>query len=78
MFFRNSTEVEDKNWRKAAIFGFYTFLILLFVDTIYIYLNDNEVLSSTVIFWIGLLATFSVNFLLNVKSKRDSNKRKEI
>ncbi len=72
---RKMSKIEHNNWRKGAILGFYTFLILLFTNYIYFFLSGSEPLSSFVIFWSGLIVAFGYELLLNLRSKLKSEKK---
>lgn len=69
-FFRQMTKKEAINWRKGAILGFYTYMLLLFINYICSLTLGNEPLTSVFIFWMGLVVAFGYEFFLNVKSKR--------
>ena len=73
MFFRKMTEEELVNMRKAIKPGFFTYMLLLFLDYSYSFMTGNELFTSFVIFWAGLLVFFGYEFILNVKSKRQAN-----
>ncbi|WP_232321241.1 hypothetical protein [Sporosarcina ureae] len=60
---------ESLNWKKAAILGFYTFLLLLTVNYIFYLRMDKGLISSRSIFWSGLVVAFGYDALLNIKDK---------
>ncbi|ATP40491.1 hypothetical protein CSE16_10770 [Solibacillus sp. R5-41] len=68
-FFRTTSKLEQNNWRKGAILGFYTYMLLLFVNYIYFFIYRSEPFTSVLIFWTGLLVAFGYEFILNLKSK---------
>lgn len=76
-FFRSMSKREHENWKKGAIFGFYTYMLLLFINYICDVLFKSEPFTSMMIFWSGLLAAFGyeliVNLLYKVKVKREAN-----
>lgn len=68
-FFRKMSKTEQNNWRNGAILGFYTYMLLLFINYIYFLLFGSEPLTSFVIFWIGLLVAFGYEFFINLIAK---------
>ena len=73
-FFRKMAKNEQNNWRKGAILGFYTYMLLLFINYIYFLISGSEPFTSGVIFWTGLLIAFGYEFILNLKTKRKAKK----
>ena len=73
MLFRKMTEEELVNMRKAITPGFFTYMLLLFFDYSYSLITGNELFTTFVIFWAGLLVYFGYQFILNFKSKRKVN-----
>ncbi|MHA6251649.1 hypothetical protein [Oceanobacillus sp. CAU 1775] len=73
IFFKPMADTENNNWKKSAIIGFYTYLIILFIDQSYYIFNEKSLISSVVIFWIGLIVVFTSNFILNVLAKRNKD-----
>lgn len=69
-FFKKMSKSEQNNWRTGAILGFYTYMVLLFINYISYLISGSEPLTSGVIFWIGILIAFGYEFILNVKSKK--------
>lgn len=69
-FFRKMSKFEQNNWRKGAILGFYTYMLLLFINYIYFLISGSEPFTSVVIFWTGILIAFGYDFILNLKSKK--------
>jgi hypothetical protein len=67
--FKDMSKTESDNWNKGAILGFYTYMLLLFIDQTYNLLFDSNLLSSSLIFWIGLLVAFGLQFILNLRTK---------
>ncbi|MFC7321490.1 hypothetical protein [Halobacillus campisalis] len=74
MFFKNMTEKQTIHWRKGAIIGFYTYLILLFIDLTYDLLFAANAFSTSFIFWGGLIAAFGTELIFNLKDKRKLRK----
>lgn len=68
-FFKSMNKKESLNWKRAAILGFYTYLLLLTVNYIYYLRMDNDFYSSRSIFWSGLVVVFGYDALLNIKDK---------
>lgn len=66
-FFKKMTETEELNWKRAAIFGFYTYLILLFVNYTSVLMSGSELITTPIVFWTGLVVTFGSQFILNMK-----------
>ena len=67
--FKKKYTIEHDNWKKAAILGFYTYMLLLFINYIYYLSAKNEPFTTSVIFRTGLLITLGYEFILNLKSK---------
>ncbi|RDW14960.1 hypothetical protein CWR45_19510 [Oceanobacillus chungangensis] len=67
--FKSMTETESDNWNKSAILGFYTYMLILFIDQTYNLLFSSNLLSSSVIFWTGLLVAFGFQFILKLGTK---------
>jgi hypothetical protein len=68
------SKIESINWRKGAILGFYTYMLLLFINYTYFLIYGIEPFTSIVIFWTGLLVAFGYEVVLNLKSKMNLNK----
>ena len=73
-FFRNMSEFERNNWRKGAILGFYTYMLLLFINYFYFLLSKSEPFPSGVIFWVGLLVAFGYEFIISLRFKMKTKK----
>ena len=73
-FFRKMSKFELTNWSRGAILGFYTYILLLFVNYIYFLVSGEEPITSGVIFWAGLLVAFGYEFIINFKSKLEEGK----
>lgn len=73
-FFRKMSKIESFNARRGVILGFYTYMLLLFINYIYFPIYGIEPFASIVIFWTGLLVVFGYEFILNLKSKMKLNK----
>ncbi|KQL34414.1 hypothetical protein [Psychrobacillus sp. FJAT-21963] len=73
-FFRKMSKIESFNSRKGVILGFYTYMLLLFLNYIYSLIYGDEPFTSIVIFWTGLLVAFGYELILNLKSKMKLNK----
>lgn len=67
--FKSMSEVESKNWNKGSVLGFYTYMLLLFIDQTYKLLFATNLLSSFIIFWTGLIVTFGYQFILKLRTK---------
>lgn len=70
--FRNMSKRELINWKRGAILGFYTYMLLLFLNYIYFLIYGIEPFTSFVIFWAGLIIAFGYEFVLNFKSKMNA------
>ena len=73
-FFKSMTKTESYNWNKGAILGFYIYMLLLFIDQTYSILFASNLLSSSVIFWTGLIVVFGYELILNLKDKSKSGR----
>lgn len=67
--FKTMNKKESLNWRRAAILGFYTYLLLLTVNYISFLRMDKDLFSSHLIFWSGLVVAFGYDAFLNIKDK---------
>lgn len=67
-FFKMMSKFEQNNLRKGATLGFYSYMLLLFINYIYSLLSKSEPFTSGVIFWTGLLIAFGYEFIINLKS----------
>ncbi|MGM0843863.1 MAG: hypothetical protein ACQEUT_02715 [Bacillota bacterium] len=72
-FFRDMKELEKIHWKKGAIFGFYVLLLLLLIDHLYLLIFGMNLISSFIIFWIGLAAAWVYSLILD----RRQSKKKE-
>ncbi|WP_235988874.1 hypothetical protein [Aquibacillus kalidii] len=59
---------EKANWDKSAVFGFYVYMLLLFIDQSYYLIIERSLISTYLIFWAGLILTFGHHFILNLKT----------
>ncbi|ASN05441.1 hypothetical protein [Virgibacillus necropolis] len=76
MFFKSMTEKESANWKKGAILGFYTYMLLLAINQIYYLVFASNPFSSALIFWSGLIAAFGCEIIFNLKDKRKLRRNK--
>ncbi|WP_035186450.1 hypothetical protein [Alteribacter aurantiacus] len=70
MFFKQATNDEQRAWKEAAVIGFYVFLILLFIDSMYDITMGGSLLSSLTIFWAGLATSFLCQYVIVWRKKR--------
>jgi hypothetical protein len=70
-FFRDMTQSEKNHWDKGAVFGFYTFLVLLFIDHFHTLIFDKDLLSSFAIFWIGIGAAWIYSLILDKRRSKN-------
>lgn len=70
-FFKKMSKYEQSNWRSGAVLGFYTYMLLLFINYICGLISESEPLTSGIIFWSGILVAFGYELVLNLKSKKD-------
>ncbi len=68
--FKDVSKQEHQNWNKAVSVGFYILLSLLFVKTLMHSYSGNELVSSSSMFWTGIIVTFGYQFILNRKSEK--------
>lgn len=69
-FLKDASQREHQNWNKAVLAGFYILLLLLFVNTLMYSYNGAELVSSSSMFWTGIIVTFGYQFILNRKSEK--------
>ncbi|PGN06281.1 hypothetical protein [Priestia megaterium] len=69
-FFKDASKWEHQNWNKAVSTGFYILLLLLFVNIIMYTYKGAELVSSSSMFWTGIVVTFGYQFILNRKSEK--------
>lgn len=74
-FFKKMSQAEEMNWKKAAIFGFYTYLILLFVNYTSSLISGTELIATPIVFWGGLVAAFGSQIILNVKLNKEHDEK---
>ncbi|WP_057913794.1 hypothetical protein [Peribacillus muralis] len=67
--FREMSATESAHWKKGAILGFYTYMLLLFIDHMYYLYFEKNVFSSNMIFWSGLLTAFGLQWVLDLREK---------
>ena len=68
--FEDASKREHQNWNKAVSAGFYILLLLLFVNIIMYAYKGAELVSSSSMFWTGIVVTFGYQFILNRKSEK--------
>lgn len=73
--FKSMSTRQLTNWKKGAIVGFYTYLILLFANYTHHLFYSDDFISSAVLFWSGLLAAVGYELVLNLKDKRTIKKK---
>ncbi|MCJ7987259.1 hypothetical protein MUB16_30485 [Priestia sp. OVL9] len=69
--FKDASKREHQNWNKAVSAGFYILLLLLFVNIIMYTYKGAELVSSSSMFWTGIVVTFGYQFILNRKSEKN-------
>ncbi|MGE7879388.1 hypothetical protein [Peribacillus muralis] len=67
--FKDMSATESAHWKKGAILGFYTYMLLLFIDHMYYLYFEKELFSSNLIFWAGLIAAFGLQWILDLREK---------
>lgn len=67
------TKTESLNWKKGAILGFYTYMLISAVNYFYYLLTNSDLFSPRLIFWSGLLVAFGYDIILNLKEKRKAD-----
>ncbi len=77
IFFKSMTNGQVINWKKGAIVGFYTYLILLFINYTHDLIFTGDFFSSAIIFWSGLIVAFGYEVVLNLIDKRKIRKNLE-
>lgn len=68
-FFRNMTQSEKSHWDKGTVFGFYTFLALLFIDHSHTLIFEKDLLSSFAIFWVGIGTAWIYSLILDKRRR---------
>ena len=71
-FFKSMNEKESSNWKKGAFFGFYIYMLISAANYFYYSVTENSLFSPTFIFWSGLLGAFIIEFIFNLKNKKQS------
>ncbi|WP_317935074.1 hypothetical protein [Sporosarcina aquimarina] len=66
------TEKQILNSKKATIFGFFTYMLFSAINYFSYLLMDENVISSPIIFWSGLLVSFGYNAFLNLKDNKNN------
>ncbi len=72
MFFRRMNEKEKKNSTRAALVGFYTYMIVSFINFFFYLLVEKELFSSAIVFWSGLLVYIGYSAYLDLREKKKS------
>lgn len=72
-FFKKMSTFEYSNWKKGAILGFFTYMLLLFINYTYFLIYEIEPITSGLIFWTGLIIAFGYEFILNLMTRIKSN-----
>ena len=70
--FRRMNKKESLNSKRAAILGFYTYMLMSAVNYFYYLLMENNFFSPPIIFWSGLVVFFGYEVFLNLNDKRKS------
>lgn len=71
------SKIEQMNWKKGAILGFYTYMILLFINYTCLVVSGVEPISTVMIFWTGLIIAFGYEFILNLNGKIRERKARQ-
>ncbi|TXL57794.1 hypothetical protein FHP05_14825 [Cerasibacillus terrae] len=71
--FKPMGEKESSNWKKGAIVGFYTYVLISAVNYFYYLATENSLFSPSFVFWSGLLVAFLFELIFNLKYKRQSD-----
>ncbi|RBP04840.1 hypothetical protein [Rossellomorea aquimaris] len=66
-FFKTMSPKEKANWNKGLVLGFYTYMILLFINYISSLILGRDLFTSAFIFFTGLIIAFGYEAYLNVK-----------
>lgn len=74
--FKPMPKNEYDNWKKATILGFYTYMILLFINLVSELGFSRDFLSTGIVFLSGLAVAFAYQLILNLKDKKQSNDKK--
>ncbi|WOV83072.1 hypothetical protein PGH26_08995 [Sporosarcina jeotgali] len=77
MFFRRMNEKEKKNSIRAVLLGFYTYMIVSFINFFFYLLVEKELFSSAIVFWSGLLVYFGYSAYLDLKDKKKSARSRD-
>ncbi len=76
-FFKPMTDKEKGNWTRGAVLGFYTYLLVLGLNEVYYLRFSKKILSSTMIFWSGLIVAFASELILNLIDRKKSHLDKD-
>lgn len=66
-FFKTMSPKEKTNWNKGLVLGFYTYMILLFINYISSLILGRDLFTSAFIFFTGLIIALGYEAYLNVK-----------
>lgn len=78
IFFKKMNQKEIASWDKAAVAGFYIFLLLLVADQTSNILFNKELFSKSFIFWTGIAAAFGSDLLYRWKSAARADQEKDL
>lgn len=70
IFFRPMTSQEKKGWNKGIYVGFYTYLIVLFINFSYETFASGSLFSAQILFWSGIAAAFITELIYVFVQKR--------
>lgn len=70
-FFKRMNKKEILNSKRAAILGFYTYMLISAINYFSYLLMGKDLISSPIVFWSGLLVSFGYGAFLNLKDKRN-------
>lgn len=69
-FFKSMNKKESLNWKRAAILGFYTYMLISAVNYFHYISMEKDFFSSRSILLSGLVVGFGYEVFLNLKDKR--------
>lgn len=69
MFFKRMNNKESAISKRAAVGGFYTYVLVTAVNYFYYIFMEETLLSPILVFWSGLSVFFVYDLVLNSKEK---------
>lgn len=74
LFFTEMSDTQHNNFKKSCVIGFFIFLFLTGIDSLYYFQFNKTLLPTYAIFIIGLVTTFVIEFIITLRTKYKNGK----